>query len=109
MNAFLFVFFEKTLFSLRMLNEWKSCETARTTKHMVRPVKNPFLLFPITKATIASEPISNPSKIIRSVCENEKRGCVALIGGRFITSSLAGSNPKAIAGRESVVRFTHKS
>ena len=45
-------YFEKMLFSDRILKEWNNWDAPRTRKHMVRPTIYPRKLLPITKIAI---------------------------------------------------------
>ena len=96
-----------TLWGERILKACTNCESASTEKAIVRPVAKSPICLPKPNAVKLSTPISAPSNPMRMASSRPMtlreppRPCMV--------SGSTPSSPRAMAGKESVSKFTHSS
>ena len=81
----------------------------KDTNAIVLPTSNPYSLFPILNATKVSTPSIVPSANIFAHSPSANRPFLLSRGFLFIIFLSSFSKPKAIAGSESVTKFTHNN
>ena len=100
----------KSEWSLRMLKACTSWERLKVAKAMVRPTRRlEKMLLPMVKASRAIAPIISPSTKMQKPRPSANSPFFLSMGFWLIIMLSGASIPRALAGRESVTRFTQSS
>ena len=95
--------------SLLILKLCTNSSNPKLTKAIVLPTSTPYKEFPMLNATKVRTPSIVPSAKILLHKPSAKIPFLLSRGFLFIISLSGTSNPNAIAGNESVTRFTHNN